>query len=39
MTFLCDCIKVLGLGEIFRDVHAQDLEVVDPLYHLRRQLH
>lgn len=33
MVFLYDCSNVLGPGQIFRGVHAQEHEVVDTLHH------
>lgn len=31
--FLYDCTSVLGPGQIFRDIHALELEVGDSLHH------
>ena len=33
MCFLDNCISVLGPGKIFRDVHAQEFEALDPFNH------
>lgn len=33
MGFLYDCINILGQGLIFRNLYAQELEVVDSLHH------